>query len=74
MDNKATYLLWLDISFYSHDSEEFARDLREKTGLFVSPGKQFGKGGESFLRINVATSLNNVKDACERLKNYAKTL
>ena len=74
VDNKATYLLWLDISFYSHDSEEFARDLREKTGLFVSPGKQFGKGGESFLRINVATSLNNVKDACERLKNYAKTL
>lgn len=74
VDNKATYLLWLDISCYSFDSEEFAKDLREKTGLFVSPGKQFGKGGEHFLRINVATSLTNVKDACERLKKYIKTL
>ena len=74
IDNKATYLLWLDVSRYTNDSEAFAKDLREKTGLFVSPGKQFGRGGESFLRINVATSLGNVKDACERLKNYVKTL
>ena len=74
IDNKATYLLWLDISKYTNDSEAFAKDLREKTGLFVSPGKQFGRGGESFLRINVATSLDNIKDACERLKNYVKTL
>ena len=72
--NKATYLLWLDVSRYTNDSESFAKNLREKTGLFVSPGKQFGRGGESFLRINVATSLDNVKDACERLKNYVKTL
>ena len=70
VDNKATYLLWLDISAYTNDSEEFAKRLREETGLFVSNGKQFGKGGETFLRINVATSLNNVKDACNRLKQY----
>ena len=73
-DNKATYLLWLDVSRYTNDSESFSKDLREKTGLFVSPGKQFGRGGENFLRINVATSLDNVKDACERLKKYVKTL
>ena len=74
VDNEATYLLWLDVSKYTNDSEAFAKDLREKTGLFVSPGKQFGKGGETFLRINVATSLANVKDCCERLKKYVKTL
>ena len=69
-DNKATYLLWLDISSYSHDSEDFANKLREEVGLFVSNGKQFGPGGETFLRINVATSLANVKDACHRLKAF----
>ena len=74
IDNKATYLLWLDVSRYTNDSESFSKDLREKTGLFVSPGKQFGRGGESFLRINVATSIDNVKDACERLKKYVKTI
>ena len=70
VDNKATYLLWLDISAYSSDSEAFAKRLREVTGLFVSCGKQFGPGGGSFLRINVATSLDNVKDACNRLKKF----
>lgn len=74
VDNKATYLLWLDISAYTNDSEEFAKRLREETGLFVSNGKQFGKGGETFLRINVATSLDNVKDACNRLKKFVKSL
>lgn len=74
IDNKATYLLWLDVSKYTSDSEQFANQLREKTGLFVSPGKQFGSGGEGFVRINVATSLANVKEACERLKKYIKTL
>ena len=74
VDNDATYLLWLDVSAYTSDSGAFAKDLRDKTGLFLSPGKQFGKGGETFLRINVATSLENVKDACQRIKNYVKTL
>lgn len=74
VDNKATYLLWIDILNYSTDSDAFAKGLRDHTGLFVSSGKQFGKGGDGYLRINVATSLKNVKDACERLEKYVKTL
>ena len=74
IDMKATYLLWIDVSKYTNDSEKFALDLRNKTGLFVSNGKQFGKGGEGFIRVNLATSLENVKDACLRLRKYLKTL
>ena len=74
VDNKATYLLWLNISSYGLSSKDFADGLRKETGLFVSPGSQFGRGGEGFLRINIATSLDNVKDACERLIKYTKTL
>ena len=74
IDMQATYLLWIDVSKYTNNSEKFALDLRDKTGLFISNGKQFGKGGEGFIRVNLATSLANVKDACERLKKYLKTL
>ncbi len=74
IDNDATYLLWIDISHYSKDSDTFTKELRNKTGLFVSSGKQFGTGGNGFIRVNVATSLANVKDACERLKSYIKSL
>ena len=47
--------------------KEFASFLRKETGLFLTAGSVYGKGGEGFLRMNVATSLSNVKDACCRL-------
>ena len=72
IDNKATYLLWLDISAYTNDSKKFADELKEQTGLIVSCGKQFGSGGETFIRVNIATSKKNVMDACERLKQFIR--
>jgi len=72
--SEATYLIWVDISAYSHDSYAFASDLREKTGLYVSDGARYGKGGEQFLRINLATQLANVKDGVSRLERYIKEI
>ena len=46
--------------------------IREKTGLFVSDGVEYGKSGEGFIRINLATSLSNVKDGLLRLSNGIK--
>lgn len=68
----ATYLLWLDISFLGIRSDVFAKELREETGLIVSPGYQFGQAGANYLRINIATSLENVKDAMNRLYIFIK--
>ena len=64
----ATYLMWLDISKISNDSEGFCSFLRDKTGLFINPGVHYGLTGEGFIRINVATPLSNVKDGMDRLK------
>ena len=66
----ATYLLWLDISATKIRSDRFVEMLREKTGLILSPGLQFGEEGAYCVRINIATSLNNVKDAMYRLKQF----
>ena len=70
----ATYMVWVDVSKYTNDTKAFNQSLNEKTGLFVSPGKQFGDGGEGFLRINLATSHQNVMDAANRLVNFIKGL
>ncbi len=70
----ATYLIWVDISAYNFDSAAFAKDLREKTGLYVSDGAKYGKGGEHFLRINLATQRANVKDGLSRLERYIKEI
>ena len=66
----ATYLLWLDVSSLKIRSDVFVKELREKTGLILSPGLQFGEEGAYYLRINISTSLVNVKDAMNRLKAY----
>ena len=72
VEDKALYLVWVDISYYSHDSKTLCLDLREKTGLFVSEGEEYGENGKDFFRINLATNLDNVKDGCQRLKKYFK--
>ena len=66
----ATYLLWIDISYYQIPSDEFAASLREETGLFVNDGLAYGKNGTYYIRLNVATSLTNVKDGLNRLHKF----
>lgn len=65
-----TYLVWIDISFYSKDSRLFAKRLKESTGLIVAPGINYGKSGEGYIRLNIATPRNSLIDACNRLMNY----
>ena len=68
----ATYLLWLDVSALKIRSDIFVEELRKETGLILSPGLQFGEDGAYYLRMNIATSLDNVKDAMNRLEKYIK--
>ena len=64
----ATYLLWIDVSKITENSKSFSRFLREKTGLFVSEGKEYGGDGKSFIRLNVACPRCYVEDGMNRLK------
>ncbi len=66
--SQATYLLWLDCSALTENSEELAAFIREKTGLFLSDGVRYGAHGNRFLRLNVACPLETVTDGLERLK------
>ncbi len=65
----ATYLLWLDCTALKTNSKEFASKIRKNTGLYVMAGSYYGKGGESFLRMNVACPEELLLDGLERLKN-----
>lgn len=62
------YLIWVDISKVSDDSLKFCQFLREKTGLYITEGSEYGECGKTFVRINLGTSLDYVKDGMERLK------
>ena len=64
----ATYLIWLDISQISSDSQKLAEFLEKTTGLVLSPGSIYRGNGHDFLRMNLACPLTMVKDGLERLK------
>ncbi len=66
--SQATYLLWIDISGISNDSVEFCRFLREKTGLYLSDGAEYGENGRCFVRMNLATQKARVADGLKRFK------
>ena len=67
-NSNATYLLWLDISKISKDSDLFASYLEKRHKLLVQSGTIYGKGGQGFIRINVATTRENLIIALKRLK------
>ena len=70
VNSHATYLLWLDCSKKCENSDALADDIRSKTGLYLSKGSAFGKGGEAFLRMNAACPKRTLDDGLGRLKAY----
>jgi len=51
-------------------SDEFANTLLKEEKVAVVPGTAFGECGEGFLRISYAYSIENLKIAIERIKNF----
>lgn len=72
----ATYLMWLDVSEISQNSQELADYIRKETGLIVSPGIIYRGNGNKFLRLNLASPISMVEDGISRLitgiKKYSK--
>lgn len=65
---EATYLLWIDCRTITNDSEELADFIREKTGLYLTAGNEYGDAGKQFIRMNVACTRANLQDGLNRLK------
>src|SRR5579872_288730 len=64
-----TYLAWVDFSGTGLAPEDVAARVRDGARLFVSPGEQFGPGGETWLRVNFATPRPLLDEALSRLED-----
>ena len=49
-------------------SNELADHLLKNAGIAVLPGTGFGPGGEGYLRFSYASSIENIKEAIEKMK------
>ena len=67
MHLEATYLAWIDFSAIGMPRKDFMAAIRDRARLGVSPGPQFGPGGEDWIRVNFATPRSNLELAITRL-------
>jgi aminotransferase len=62
------------IKEFGMTSEEFATKFLMEEKVATVPGTAFGDSGEGFLRISYAYSLDTLKIAMEKLKNFVEKL
>lgn len=68
------FYVFPNISRFGMTSEDFAMELLKKEKVAVVPGTAFGECGEGFLRISYAYSVENLKVAIGKIKNFIDTL
>jgi len=65
--SEGTYLMWIDYRASNLNEEEIKRWFYKHADVAVSMGSTFGKDGEGFIRINIATPRSNLKKALNRI-------
>lgn len=68
------FYVFPSIKEFGMTSEEFATRFLKEEKVAVVPGTAFGNCGEGYLRISYAYSLDSLKIAIGRLKNFIKKL
>ena len=68
MPLEATYLAWVDFSGTGMEPAEFTARVEKGAKIAANHGDTFGKGGESFLRFNIAAPRSQVAEAVARLQ------
>jgi len=58
----------------SGDSYKLAFDILEKAHVGVTPGIDFGKNGEGYLRFSYANSMENIEEGLDRIEQYFKNI
>ena len=69
----AFYILG-NIKEYSNDSYKTAFDILEKVHVGVTPGIDFGKNCDGYLRFSYANSMENIAEGLNRIEKYFNEL
>ena len=64
------FYVFPSIKEFGMTSDEFCTRLLKEKQVAVVPGTAFGDCGEGFVRISYAYSIDNLKTALERIKEF----
>ncbi|WP_315122082.1 aminotransferase class I/II-fold pyridoxal phosphate-dependent enzyme [uncultured Clostridium sp.] len=69
---KGAFYIFPSIKKFSMSSEEFAYRLLKEGNVAVVPGSAFGEGGEGYIRISYAYSMEELEEALDRIEKFLK--
>jgi len=69
---EGTFYVFPSIKNTGMNSAEFAKSLLYKEKVAVVPGTAFGSQGEGYIRIAYASSMDNLKEAVQRIEHFLK--
>lgn len=70
---KGAFYVFMNASHMGTNSLKLAFDILEKAHVAVTPGIDFGSGGEGYLRFSYATSAELINEGLKRFGEYLKT-
>ena len=68
IDSQATYLLWIDCSAITGQTDELCEYLRKEAGLYLSAGSHYRGNGAAFVRMNTACPKSQIEEGLRRLE------
>ncbi len=66
------FYIFANAKHISTDSYKLAFDILEKAHVGVTPGIDFGRNGEGYLRFSYANSMERIEEGLNRLENYLR--
>ena len=67
------FYVFANAARFGEDSYKLAFEVLEKAHVGVTPGIDFGKNGEGYIRFSYANSLENIKEGMKRIENYLRS-
>jgi aspartate/methionine/tyrosine aminotransferase len=64
------FYVFANAKHISEDSYKLAFDILEKAHVGVTPGVDFGRNGEGYLRFSYANSMENIVEGLTRIEKY----
>jgi aspartate/methionine/tyrosine aminotransferase len=64
------FYVFVNVGRYTKNVHEFAFRILEDAKVAVTPGVDFGPGGEGYIRISYANSLTNIEEGMSRLQAF----
>ena len=69
---QAAFYVMANIKRFEKDSLKLANEILNTAKVAVTPGVDFGPGGEGFIRLSYATSIENIEEGLKRLEVFFK--